>query len=342
MAELKIRNITKKFAATPVLQGISFDVKDGTFVSLLGPSGCGKTTLLRIIAGLEEADGGELLSNGARLDRLAPAKRDIAMVFQNYALYPHFNVAENIGFALKLKGVARGERDVKVRAAARLLGIENFLARKPAALSGGQRQRVALARAIVREPKFFLLDEPLSNLDALLRERMRGELKMLFSQLRATVIYVTHDQTEALSMSDKIVLLKDGAIAQMGTPNELYSSPANLFAASFIGNPAMNLMAAPLAGALGINHRVKEDVVVGFRPEAVSVSTAVAAGALSCTVVLSEPMGAQTMWTLKVQETLFKAALPRNVRLDANEKAWISIPSEALHFFDAPTGNRLD
>ena len=244
MAEVELTNISKTFegAPRPVLRDISFTVRDTEFVSLLGPSGCGKTTLLRIIAGLEEQTSGEVVIGALDMKRVAPRDRDMAFVFQNYALYPHFSVEDNISLGLRLRKLPAPEIATRVKATTEMLGLEALLERKPRALSGGQRQRVALARALVRNPKVFLLDEPLSNLDAKLRDKTRGELRLLFKKVNGTVIYVTHDQIEAMTMSDRIVILQEGKIQQVGTPNEIYEKPANLFVATFIGTPQMNIL----------------------------------------------------------------------------------------------------
>ena len=244
MAEVELTNISKTFegAPRPVLRDISFTVRDTEFVSLLGPSGCGKTTLLRIIAGLEEQTSGEVVIGALDMKRVAPRDRDMAFVFQNYALYPHFSVEDNISLGLRLRKLPAPEIATRVKATTEMLGLEALLERKPRALSGGQRQRVALARALVRNPKVFLLDEPLSNLDAKLRDKTRGELRLLFKKVNGTVIYVTHDQIEAMTMSDRIVILQEGKIQQVGTPNEIYEKPANIYVATLIGTPQMNIL----------------------------------------------------------------------------------------------------
>jgi multiple sugar transport system ATP-binding protein len=242
MATVELQSIRKHFGDVQVIKGVSLRVEDREFVVFVGPSGCGKSTLLRLVAGLEEITSGDLFIDGARMNDVAPAKRGLAMVFQSYALYPHMTVADNMAFALRLAGASKDERDKKVREAARILQLEALLGRKPKELSGGQRQRVAIGRAIVRNPKVFLFDEPLSNLDAALRVQMRVELTRLHEQLRATMIYVTHDQVEAMTMADKIVVLQAGAIEQIGSPLELYHHPRNLFVAGFIGSPKMNFL----------------------------------------------------------------------------------------------------
>jgi len=244
MASVVIRDVVKRFGDTTILHGVSVDIADGEFAVLVGPSGCGKTTLLRMIAGLEEINSGSIAIGGREINIVPPKERDIAMVFQNYALYPHMSVFDNMAFSLKLAKVPRGEMEKKVARAAEILGLQALLDRYPRQLSGGQRQRVAMGRAIVRNPKVFLFDEPLSNLDAKLRVQMRTEIRELHQKLKSTSIYVTHDQIEAMTMADKIVVMRDGHIQQVGTPLELYDWPANVFVAGFIGSPAMNFLPA--------------------------------------------------------------------------------------------------
>src|SRR6187402_681018 len=242
MAGVEIRNVRKAFGATQVIHGVTIDIVDGEFVILVGPSGCGKSTLLRMIAGLENISGGEIRIGERVVNTVPPKDRDIAMVFQNYALYPHMSVADNMGFSLKLKGIPKSEIAVRVNRAADILGLQPLLDRLPRQLSGGQRQRVAMGRAIVRDPQVFLFDEPLSNLDAKLRVQMRTEIKELHQRLKTTTVYVTHDQIEAMTMADKIVVMHDGLVEQIGAPLELYDKPKNVFVAGFIGSPAMNFL----------------------------------------------------------------------------------------------------
>ncbi len=265
MATVEIKNLRKAYGALEVLHDISIEIADGEFVALVGPSGCGKSTLLRSVAGLETINGGELRIDGKVVNDLAPKDRDIAMVFQNYALYPHMNVAANMGFALRLSGRPKAEIQERVGKAAGILDLTRQLDRKPVALSGGQRQRVAMGRAIVRDPKVFLFDEPLSNLDAKLRVQMRAEIRELQQRLGTTTIYVTHDQTEAMTMADKIAVLNGGTLEQIGAPLELYRSPANLFVAGFIGSPQMNFITGDLAKKVGAD-------TLGVRPEHLAVS----------------------------------------------------------------------
>jgi ABC-type sugar transport system ATPase subunit len=334
MAEVKVEDIRKSFAGgKPVLDGVSFTVADGEFVSLLGPSGCGKTTLLRIIAGLEYADSGRLSIGGREVSEVPPKDRDIAFVFQNYALYPHLSVAENVAMGLKLRGVAAAEISKRTADAARRLGLEALLERRPAALSGGQRQRVALARALVREPQVFLLDEPLSNLDAVLRERTRGELKLLFKKAKGTVVYVTHDQVEAMTMSDRVVLMNEGKLQQIGTPEDIYRRPANVYVATFLGAPPMNIVPAAEAKKSGAFSSVPDDAVVGVRPEEVKVGSGRPAA-----VVLVEPVGSHTILTLDVAGATLRATVPGS--WTGGSTCQVEIPPASVHLFDAVTGLR--
>jgi multiple sugar transport system ATP-binding protein len=311
MATLQLRNMRKSFGPVDVIKGIDLDISDREFVVFVGPSGCGKSTLLRMIAGLEEITAGDLMIDGKRVNRVGPADRGLAMVFQSYALYPHMTVRQNMAFALRLARVDKSERDRKVDEAARILQLEPYLERRPKDLSGGQRQRVAIGRAIVRQPKVFLFDEPLSNLDAALRGQMRIELSRLHEELNATMIYVTHDQIEAMTMADKIVVLQAGKVEQVGSPLELYHHPANLFVAGFIGSPRMNMMEAKIAESVASGTsvalpsgmrivvpveagpaRVGEPVTLGIRPEGLHVDPA---GPIAATVTLVERLGGLTL-----------------------------------------------
>ena len=294
MATVEIRNLRKAYGALDVLHGISIDIADGEFVALVGPSGCGKSTLLRSIAGLETINGGEIHIDGRIVNDLAPKDRDIAMVFQNYALYPHMNVAANMGFALKLSGRSKAEIEDRVGKAAAILDLTRQLARKPVALSGGQRQRVAMGRAIVRDPKVFLFDEPLSNLDAKLRVQMRAEIRELQQRLGTTTIYVTHDQTEAMTMADKIAVLNAGRLEQVGAPLDLYRAPANLFVAGFIGSPQMNLITGDRARKVGAD-------TIGVRPEHLSVSRD--GDGWRGRVISAEHLGSDTFVHVEIAET---------------------------------------
>ena len=310
MPAIALENLTKVYATgVTALDGLTLDVADGEFVVLVGPSGCGKTTALRMIAGLEFITSGTLRFGDRVVNDVSPRHRDIAMVFQNYALYPHFSVYENIGFALANKKVPRGERDTRVRSAAAVLGLSELLDRKPRQLSGGQRQRVAMGRAIVRDPAVFLMDEPLSNLDAKLRVQMRSEVLRVHREIGAATVYVTHDQTEAMTMGDRVAVLRDGVLQQYGTPRELYGRPANLFVASFVGSPEMNLYEASL-GASGelvlgsqrllldgageaIRARAGQKVIVGLRPEDLTLGAGGAGASLTADVRVVEPLGSE-------------------------------------------------
>ena len=286
MGSLQLKSVRKSFGSVDVLKGIDLDVKDGEFVIFVGPSGCGKSTLLRIIAGLDDATSGSITIDGAEVVTTPPAKRGIAMVFQSYALYPHLSVKDNMGLGLKQAGTPKAEIDKRIDRASAMLSLDKYLARRPAELSGGQRQRVAIGRAIVREPKLFLFDEPLSNLDAALRVNTRLEIARLHRELKATMIYVTHDQVEAMTLADKIVVLDGGVVQQVGSPMELYNRPANLFVAGFIGSPAMNFIDAQRLGITGAK-------TVGVRPEHLTLSRE--GGEWQGKVVHVEHLGADTI-----------------------------------------------
>jgi multiple sugar transport system ATP-binding protein len=293
MAQVEITNLRKSYGALEVIHGVDVHIEDGEFVALVGPSGCGKSTLLRMIAGLESITSGEIAVDGRMINDLAPRDRDIAMVFQNYALYPHMTVAKNMGFALKLQGLGAGEIKERVARAATILDLGPYLARKPAALSGGQRQRVAMGRAIVRAPKVFLFDEPLSNLDAKLRVQMRSEIRDLQKRLDTTTIYVTHDQVEAMTMADKIVVLQQGQVEQIGRPLDLYREPANLFVATFIGSPQMNLITGPVAARANA-------ATIGVRPEHLIVGSD--GEGWSGQVLSAEYLGSDTFLSVETEE----------------------------------------
>ncbi len=354
MAEVRLTGVVKRFGATEVLKGVDLHIADGEFVVFVGPSGCGKSTLLRTIAGLEEATAGEIEIGGRVVNDLSPSDRGVAMVFQSYALYPHMTVYENMAFGLKLAKTDRAEIDRRVRAAAESLNITEYLDRKPKALSGGQRQRVAIGRAIVREPQVFLFDEPLSNLDAALRVRMRYEFARLHQTLKTTMIYVTHDQVEAMTLADRIVVLNGGRIEQVGAPMELYESPRNLFVAGFIGSPKMNLIACRLEearsdGAVvmtepGERLRVAVDastgkpgdrVTLGVRPE--HLSTEAGGDALQARVRFVETLGSATFAYLshgEAEETL-TAQLPGDARPGVGDAVALHAPADRAHLFDA-------
>ncbi|TPI07990.1 ABC transporter ATP-binding protein [Mesorhizobium sp. B4-1-3] len=285
MGNIALKNVSKSFGSTTIIPNIDLNIEDGEFVVFVGPSGCGKSTLLRLIAGLEDTSGGIISIDGRDVTREAPAKRKLAMVFQSYALYPHMTVAKNIAFPLKMAGEDQATIDKKVKDAARVLNLTNYLERRPGQLSGGQRQRVAIGRAIVRQPSAFLFDEPLSNLDAALRGTMRLEISELHHQLKTTMVYVTHDQVEAMTMADKIVVLNAGNIEQVGSPMELYKTPKNLFVAGFIGSPKMNMIEGAPAQKYGAK-------TIGIRPEHLNISTS--AGDWKATVGVAEHLGSDT------------------------------------------------
>ena len=326
MGNITLNKVSKSFGATVIIPGIDLTIEDGEFVVFVGPSGCGKSTLLRLIAGLEDTSGGSISIDGRDVTGEAPAKRKLAMVFQSYALYPHMTVAKNIAFPLKMAGEDQATIDRKVQDAAKVLNLSNYLDRRPGQLSGGQRQRVAIGRAIVRQPSAFLFDEPLSNLDAALRGTMRLEISELHNQLKTTMIYVTHDQVEAMTMADKIVLLNAGNIEQVGSPMELYKSPKNLFVAGFIGSPKMNL----IEGAPAAKHGAK---TIGIRPEHLAISTT--AGDWKATVGVAEHLGSDTF--LHVQSDVG----PLTVRGDGEIAArhgdtiYLTPDSSKLHRFGA-------
>jgi multiple sugar transport system ATP-binding protein len=350
MAEVTIRELRKSYGATEVIHGVSVAIADGEFVVLVGPSGCGKSTLLRMIAGLEGISGGTISIGDNVVNNLAPAARDIAMVFQNYALYPHKTVAANMGFALRMQKMPRAEIDTRVARAADILGLKPYLARYPRELSGGQRQRVAMGRAIVRNPKVFLFDEPLSNLDAKLRVQMRAEIRELHQRLATTTVYVTHDQIEAMTMADKIVVMRDGHIAQMGAPLDLYDRPANTFVAGFIGSPAMNLVAGiagddgtlragdlvlplPRAAALPPGTRA----TWGLRPEHLALT----ATGIPAEIVVVEPTGSETHLVLRAGGQELLAVLRDRVALRPGDAVHLTPDTAHVHLFDGTTGNRI-
>jgi sn-glycerol 3-phosphate transport system ATP-binding protein len=353
MADVQLTDIGKRFGAAPVVEGVSLMVADGEFLVLLGPSGCGKSTILRMIAGLENITTGELKISGARMNEVDPKDRGVAMVFQNYALYPHKTVRENMGMALKLKKTPRDEMNQRVEAVAEMLGLTDYLERKPAALSGGQRQRVAIGRAIVRTPEVFLFDEPLSNLDAKLRLRMRMELQQLHNRLGVTAIYVTHDQIEAMTLADRIVILNDGRVAQVGTPREVYEAPANMFVAGFIGSPAMNFLTLQcdsaggwktLDGAFalpeipGTDIGERDRVVLGIRPEHLTVGPLLGGSRPDLTfeadVVLAELLGADALLNLRIGEEELLARVSGTEHARQGDRVCVSFDPERLHAFD--------
>jgi multiple sugar transport system ATP-binding protein len=347
MAGVTIRNLRKAYGAVTVIGKLDLDIADGEFVVLVGPSGCGKSTLLRMIAGLEEISAGDIRIGERRVNNLPPSERDIAMVFQNYALYPHKTVAANMGFALKMKGESKEVIRQKVERAAGILGLTPYLDRYPRALSGGQRQRVAMGRAIVRDPQVFLFDEPLSNLDAKLRVQMRTEIRELHQRLKTTTVYVTHDQIEAMTMADKIVVLQGGRIEQVGAPLDLYDRPANSFVAGFIGSPAMNMLPAtvsrgqitvdgtPLAPAGTLAEG--QAVTLGVRPEHLAPADA----GLACTVAVVEPTGSETHVVLRAGDRDLTALFRDRVAFRPGDALTVAPDPAQVHRFDAATGARL-
>ncbi|MGG5808589.1 ABC transporter ATP-binding protein [Falsiroseomonas sp. CW058] len=352
MATVGLRRLRKAFGTVEVVHGVDLEIAEGEFVVLVGPSGCGKSTILRMVAGLEEVTSGEILIDGVAVNEKEPKDRDIAMVFQDYALYPHMSVAENMGFSLRYRGVAKPEIARRVQHAAEVLDIAHLLHRRPRELSGGQRQRVAMGRAIVRDPKVFLFDEPLSNLDAKLRVQMRTEIKRLRDRVRATTIYVTHDQVEAMTLADRIVVLRGGLIEQVGTPEEIYDSPASAFVAGFIGAPAMNLLPVVLAGGrvrlpdgsvLPLDRGPDGPALLGIRPESLTWLRPgePAASEIAGRAAVVEPLGAETLVTIDVGgQPLHARVPPRTVRA-AGEAVRLGLDPATLHLFAAEGGRRL-
>jgi multiple sugar transport system ATP-binding protein len=342
-----VRNAVKRFGTVEVIHGLSIEIEAGEFVVFVGPSGCGKSTLLRMIAGLESFQQGEIEIDGRVVNAVPARDRDIAMVFQDYALYPHMTVEGNLGFGLKMRGVARDEIRRRVGSAAKVLQIEHLLARRPRELSGGQRQRVAMGRAIVREPKVFLFDEPLSNLDAKLRVDMRTEIKRLHQDLKATMIYVTHDQVEAMTLADRIVVLNAGRIEQIGRPKQLYARPATRFVAGFIGAPAMNFLPVAIDGdvaalpggfRLKLGRRIDAlSAELGVRPE----QLAPARDGLATRVEIVEPLGADTLATCRLGDHLLIARLPGDSEVAPGDALTLGLDAAHAHLFDRQSGRRL-
>jgi multiple sugar transport system ATP-binding protein len=356
MASVEIRKVDKYFGSVHILHGVEIDIPDGEFVVLVGPSGCGKSTLLRMVAGLEEITKGEIAIGGRVVNQVPPKDRDIAMVFQNYALYPHMTVGQNMAFSLKLAKAPQQVIDERVGRAAAILGLEQLLDRYPRQLSGGQRQRVAMGRAIVRDPQVFLFDEPLSNLDAKLRVQMRTEIKELHQRLKTTSVYVTHDQIEAMTMADRIVVMQHGVVEQLGAPLELYDRPANLFVAGFIGSPAMNFIDAtvqrgngrpvavaaggqPLPLPAGAPVREGGEIVYGVRPEHLVLREDT--GGLPAEVIVVEPTGAETLVVTKLAGIECKAVFRERHRLQPGERISLEPQLDQVHLFDRGTGRRL-
>ncbi|MDH2327126.1 sn-glycerol-3-phosphate ABC transporter ATP-binding protein UgpC [Cereibacter sp. SYSU M97828] len=349
MAEVRIDKVSKQYGALQVMHGVSVDIADGEFVVLVGPSGCGKSTLLRMLAGLEKISGGDISIGGRVVNDVPPKERDIAMVFQSYALYPHKTVAENMGFPLKMAKRPKAEIDEKVGRAAAILDLTKYLDRFPKQLSGGQRQRVAMGRAIVRDPQVFLFDEPLSNLDAKLRVTMRVEIKELHQRLKTTTVYVTHDQIEAMTMADKIVVMRDGRVEQIGAPLDLYDTPQNVFVAGFIGSPAMNLIRGrieqgafvsegglrlPLPASSAVEG---QEVIYGIRPEHIGIGD----GGVTVDVVVVELTGSETQIFAKAGADLLNAAVKDRVSAAPGSRIGFRIDPAQAHLFDQKTERRL-
>ncbi len=353
MADVRIDNVSKMYGSVKVIHGVSVDIADGEFVILVGPSGCGKSTLLRMVAGLEEISGGEVMIGGKSVNNKPPKDRDIAMVFQNYALYPHMKVADNMSFSLRLKGRPKNEIEAKVGKAAEILDLVKLLDRYPKQLSGGQRQRVAMGRAIVRDPQVFLFDEPLSNLDAKLRVAMRVEIKDLHQRLKTTIIYVTHDQIEAMTMADKIVAMRDGRVEQVGAPLDLYDHPANIFVAGFIGSPAMNFIDGRIevrnggtvfVSGSGIEFPAPEadaaagrPVIYGIRPEHIGIGPE----GMPATISVLEPTGSETQIFARLGDDPIVAVVRERLLARPGEQVSLKADGARAHLFDKATGKRL-
>ncbi|ANT54193.1 ABC transporter ATP-binding protein [Mesorhizobium amorphae] len=353
MAQVTITNIVKRYGTAQVVHGVNVDIADGEFVILVGPSGCGKSTLLRMIAGLEAISGGEISIGDRVVNDILPKDRDIAMVFQNYALYPHKNVADNMGFSLKIRGRPKAEIDAKVKKAAEILDLSKLLDRFPKQLSGGQRQRVAMGRAIVRDPQVFLFDEPLSNLDAKLRVAMRVEIKELHLRLGTTIVYVTHDQIEAMTMADKIVVMRDGKVEQIGAPLDLYDNPGNVFVAGFIGSPAMNFIKGKIESKEGRQIFVSDTgsvlpveggkaqdgqpVIYGIRPEHIDI----APDGLPAIVSVLEPTGSETQIFARLGEDAIDAVVKDRLTIHPGGEVRLRIDKRRVHIFDRQSGARV-
>ncbi|MBM6596379.1 ABC transporter ATP-binding protein [Microvirga pudoricolor] len=347
MADIQLKGLSKRWGSFVGVKAMDLHIADGEFLVLLGPSGCGKTTTMRMIAGLEDASEGDILIGGTKVNGLEPKDRDIAMVFQSYGLYPTMSVYENIRFPLKVRKIPQAEHHERVMRAATTVELTEFLDRKPAALSGGQRQRVALARAIVRKPKVFLMDEPLSNLDAKLRVSTRAQIKNLHHELKTTTIYVTHDQIEAMTLADRVVVMSKGVVQQVGTPLEIYDRPANTFVAGFIGNPAMNLLRGEIRGGVfeGRNVRIPGfagaadgPVHLGFRAEDAAVAQA---GEVAAPIYSLELLGDASMATVQAGESLVAIKAPKDFQGRIGEPLAARIPASVCHLFDASSGERL-
>ena len=341
---IEFRKVSKHFGDTTVVDDVSLEIRDGEFVVLLGPSGCGKTTTLRMLAGLETVTSGDILINGERVNNVPTQHRDLAMVFQSYALYPHMTIAENIGYPLRVRKLNKTERAERVSRVAAMLEIESLLERKPRQLSGGERQRVALARAIVREPRAYLMDEPLSNLDARLRVQMRGELKRLQHQLGTTTIYVTHDQAEAMTLASRVAVMKKGRLQQFDTPMNIYNQPANRFVAEFVGSPSMNFVDGEIHAGAFVSEALRMElnasqltgqgrVTMGIRPEHIQVLTSREDGAIAASVYVTELMGNETFVFLTVGPHRLIARAPAEFRAELESSVWLRLATDKVHFF---------
>ena len=348
MAEIRLKNVSKRWHNFVGVENFNLDIADQEFLVLLGPSGCGKTTTMRMIAGLEEVTDGEIWLGDRMVNKLEPKDRDISMVFQSYGLYPNMSVYENIRFPLRVRKVPKELHHEKVMQAAKMVELTDFLERRPAALSGGQRQRVALGRAIVRQPTAFLMDEPLSNLDAKLRVSTRAQIKNLQHTLKVTTIYVTHDQIEAMTLADRVVVMNKGVVQQVGTPTDIYDNPANTFVASFIGSPAMNLVNgdiqdgvfnAPGIEVKGLPKTVRGSVTLGFRAEDASLVDR--GGQLSADIYSMELLGEATMASFRIGESLVSIKSGKEYRAEIGDVVHASIPASICHLFDAKTGAKL-
>ena len=346
MAQIKLKNLTKRWGDFVAVDSFDLDIADEEFLVLLGPSGCGKTTTMRMIAGLEDITSGDVEIDGHIVNDLEPKDRDIAMVFQSYGLYPNMNVYENIRFPLKVRKVDRASHDARVRRAAAMVELDEFLHRRPAALSGGQRQRVALARAIVREPNVFLMDEPLSNLDAKLRVSTRAQIKHLHHELKVTTIYVTHDQIEAMTLADRVVVMNKGVVQQVGSPTEIYDNPANVFVAGFIGSPAMNLVEGVLKGGTFSAENITVPglaapdgpITLGFRAEDASIAVK---GEIDAPVYAMELLGDATMVTVRAGTGMVAVKAAKDYRAKIGEQVCVKVPHAACHLFDSASGARI-
>jgi len=359
MAQVRVENLSKRFGGVTALQRESLTIPDTTLTVLVGPSGCGKTTLLRLVAGLEDATEGAIYVGERQVNDVPAWDRNIAMVFQSYALYPHMTVFKNIAFPLEAHHTSKGEIKARVERTADILGISELLARMPRQLSGGQMQRVAIGRAIVRNPEVFLMDEPLSNLDAKLRVTMRGELKRLQKELGVTTLYVTHDQAEAMTMADTLVVMRGGRIQQVGKPEEVYLKPQNVFVAGFIGSPSMNFLPGQLSGdgaafaspdltyslpaavRAALAGRQGQELILGVRPEDVNVAWSASQSALPAKVYITEPLGKENLLTLQIGKQLIKASISGRLTAKIDDQVWVRFDPAALHAFDARSEESL-